>query len=183
MPKIYGQEYKRLKKGFIEVVEVRNPFNENDKTSYEVVNKVDAVVCLVLTHDLKHVWVTKQYRPGTNSFETGLVAGLHDKDKNIEEILYDEIEEEIRIPRSQVSEIHYLGKGAPSAGMSTEIVYMYYAILKEEATQDESLNKATDTDLIERFILPFNFETLKKIGSIVSQLIFTNVYHRIHERD
>ena len=180
MPKIYGEDYKRLKKGFIEVVETRNPFNEDDKTVYEVINKVDAVVCLVLTHDLKHMWVTKQYRPGTNSFEYELVAGLHDKDKNIEGILYDEIEEEIRIPRDKVAEIHYLGKGSPSAGMSTEVVYMYYAVLKEGAEQDDSLSKAADTDLIESMLMSFDFNTFNLIGSVVSQLIFKDVYNQLN---
>lgn len=169
-----------LRKGFLEVRCVKNSKQLEDALQYEVINKNDAVVCLVLTNDLKNVYLTKQFRPSIDDYEWGLVAGIVDK-QNLApmEICIEEIEEEIRISRNDIESIEYLGVGFSSSGMTTERLHRYVCVLKKYAIQDDTLQKAHDTDLIERFIMPFNYETYKLLTSNTSQLLFNEVYPKI----
>jgi len=181
MSKIYDESNSTLlRKGFLEVRGVKNSKQPEDTLQYEVINKNDAVVCLVLTNDLKNVYLTKQFRPAINEYEWGLVAGIVDK-QNLTpmEICIEEIEEEIRISRDDIESIEYLGVGFSSSGMTTEKLWRYVCVLKKYAIQDDTLQKAHDTDLIERFIMPFNYETYKLLTSNTSQLLFNEIYPKL----
>jgi hypothetical protein len=106
MPKIYDEKNsKTLREGFITVKAVENP--DDKRFPYEVIDKVDAVVVAVLTHDLKEIHVTKQWRPCNNGYELGLVAGILDLETlGHYETALKEIEEEIRISRNDISAIY-----------------------------------------------------------------------------
>lgn len=133
--------------GFIQVRGVKNSMNPNDQLTYEVINKKDAVVCLVLSNDLKTIYTTKQFRPCNNDYELGNVAGVLDKaGKDHREIIIEEIEEEIRINRNDIEKLVYVGGGFSSSGMTTEFVHRYFAVLSKDAKTDETLDKASDTD-------------------------------------
>lgn len=179
--KIFNDENSRLiRKGFLEIRGVKNSKQPQDTLEYEVINKNDAVVCLVLTNDLKNVYLTKQFRPSVNDYEYGMVAGIIDK-PNLSplEICIEEIEEEIRIARDQIESIEYLGVGYSSSGMTTEKLHRFVCVLKKYAIQNDNLQKAHDTDLIERFTAPFNYETYKLLTSNTSQLLFNEVYCKL----
>ena len=166
-----------LRDGFIQVRGVKNSTNPNDQLIYEVINKKDAVVCLVLSNDLKTIYTTKQFRPCNNNAEIGLVAGILDKvDKDHREIIIEEIEEEIRINRNDIEKLVYVGGGFSSSGMTTEFVHRYFAVLSKDAKIDETLNKASDTDLIEKGYMPFNYDTYTKMTSNTSQLLMQEVH-------
>ena len=81
-----------------------------------------------------------------------------------------EIEEEIRISRNDISAMYFTGCGYSSSGALTEKVYRYVAVLKEGAVEDDTLPKASDTDIIQRFKLPIN-EAFKLFTSNTSQLL------------
>ena len=170
MPKIYTEENsKELRKGFLTITAVENP--DDKRFPYEVINKVDAVVIAVLTHDLKEIYVTKQWRPCNNQMKIEVVAGLLDIETlGHYETALKEIEEEIRISRNDISAMYFTGSGYSSSGALTEKVYRYIAVLKEGSVEDDTLPKASDTDIIQRFKLPVQ-EAFKLFTSNTGQLL------------
>ena len=170
MPKIYTEENsKEIRKGFLTITAVENP--DDKRFPYEVINKVDAVVIAVLTHDLKEIYVTKQWRPCNNQMKIEVVAGLLDVETlGHYETALKEIEEEIRISRNDISAMYFTGSGYSSSGCLSEKVYRYIAVLKEGAVEDDTLPKASDTDIIQRFKLPVQ-EAFKLFTSNTGQLL------------
>lgn len=178
---IYNEDNSEiLRKGFLSILKVKNP-DDNTKP-YEVIETGDAVVVLVLTHDYKEMYVTKQWRPCNNEQEVGLVAGKIDKNLYIIEIALAELEEEIRISREDVHNIVYTGYGYSSTGCLTEKVHRYIIVLKEGAVEDDSLPKAHDTDLIQRYKLPFNQGTFDLMKSNTSQILIKEAKEYIEEQ-
>lgn len=135
---LYADGYFDKARGIVEPEEVHefkylklkaksNPKFKEHKLEY--VEKEEAVACLVLDQDLKHCYLVKQYRVGSNSVNLEVVAGVVDKGEEPSQAMERELIEELGLKADSMLYLAKIDEYYPSVGYSTEKVHLYIAII------------------------------------------------------
>ncbi|MEZ4694506.1 MAG: NUDIX hydrolase [Aliarcobacter sp.] len=116
---------------------IRVTFEQNGKNkSWEVVRSHDSVAILLYHEEKDAFLLVKQFRmpvylnDNSKTFTYELCAGLIDKDKSIEEIVIEEIDEECGY-RVKVKDINRVTSFYTNVGISGGCQYLYYAKINE----------------------------------------------------
>lgn len=139
---------------FLKPQKMKHPTNG---MTLEFLNKQDAIAALIISADGKKGYFVSQFRPGTNSLSTEVVAGLIDSGEVPIDALYREVEEESGYYKEDY-EIIFEEKKALciSPGYTTEKLNLYILKLNSNSILQKPLKLDEGEDLEGKW-LDFNF--------------------------
>lgn len=137
---------------------IRVTFEQNGKNkSWEAVRSNDSVAILLYHEEKDAFLLVKQFRmpvylnDNTKTFTYELCAGLIDKDKSIEEIVVEEIDEECGY-KVKINDIKRVTSFYTNVGISGGCQYLYYAKINESMKIHEG--GGINDEQIELYFLP-----------------------------
>ena len=137
---------------------IRVTFEQNGKNkSWEAVRSHDSVAILLYHEEKKAFLLVKQFRmpvylnDNSKTFTYELCAGLIDKDKSIEEIVVEEIDEECGYS-VDIKDIKRVTSFYTNVGISGGCQYLYYAKINESMKIHEG--GGINDEQIELYFLP-----------------------------
>jgi len=135
-------------KGFFTVDELTVKTKSGAEIKREVMVRKNGVAAVVYDTNKKKFIFVSQWRPGSNSYLTELVAGTMDKEnENSKDTIIREIDEEIGY---EVDKIEFINESYMSPGGLTEIIYIYYCEVSNRLHQGGGLkNENEEIDVIE----------------------------------